>query len=241
MTQALSIFRSDKKATSTIKAMAPACKMTGKASGLTKASRAQRNMPNKRIYLPDRYTSRSSFMYRYTASPPMISAIKTSISDLLDDLNMLLKAGFDKVNKLRTYLLFGENRKRRQRKPFRGLHLLFGSRHFEVSGGQVMAACKDPVAPVALMTGGSFECAAAGLEGSITLPSKAHRSLGTSSVFSDLDPMPLGDCEDPVFHLECVRPAGHNAQAISVTETAYQGRLTLARGCRPFLLGGQHG
>ncbi len=103
MTQALSIFRSDRNISSRTRAMAPACKTTTNSSGLIKIRSEKMNSPNKRIHFLQ--NSRSSRMYRYTASPPMISAIKISISDLLSDLNMLLKAGFDKVNGLRTAAL----------------------------------------------------------------------------------------------------------------------------------------
>lgn len=175
-------------------------------------------------------------MYSRIKYMPMMNQIALTANSIVfssKTLNMISASSDGKMNKTGN-LLFGENRKRRQRKPFRGLHLLFGSHHSEVSGMQATVACKDPVAPVALMTSGSFDCAAAGLRESVTPPRKAHRSLGTSSVYLDLDPMPLGDCEDPVFHLDCVRPAGHNAQAIFVAENSIPSPVNLRKGLPGF-------
>jgi len=196
---------------------APACSTVKNPCSSVSTKSAVKKKQKSLIYLPR--TNFSSRRYALTANTTITARyIKESIlSSTVDDLKVILIWACNKMNRIRTLLkglmTFGEIRKRGQRKPFTGLPMTFGSRHYEVSG-QVTAACKDPVAPVALMTGGSFDCAAAGLGETVTPSRQAHRSLGTSSGYSALRPMPLGNYENPVFHLECARPVAHNAQAI---------------------------
>lgn len=102
MTQALTIFRSDRKAISITPAITAACIITGKSSGLTKTRSAKMKRQKRRIYSSvfPYMTIFSSRQYRYPASNPMVTAIKSAMTSLPSRLNMLLKTAFDKVSRL---------------------------------------------------------------------------------------------------------------------------------------------